>query len=287
MREVALSTVAYDGHDLDVALASAAALGFDAVELAHIEGYADSIDDAVFGEEEGARAAALLRAHGLRCSAVSAHIDLADPRAVARMLARIRYAAAVGARRVVTNAASAARGQDFEATVRALLPHAERLGVALCLENPGSGVPSVLDDGAAAAAILGRLDHPLVRLNYDFANALSHFPWRFAAEADFVQALPWLAQLHLKDVKRGPAGDFSFPALGDGEVDFAAVFRALEPAPAVALSLELPLRLRRRPGGQPWRLPAPLPLPEIEAIVARSRRYLLALLARQASEPRA
>lgn len=278
MRELALSTVAYDGHDLDVALASTAAVGFEAVELAYIEGYADTIDDAVFAGEEAARAAAMLRAHGLRCSAVSAHIDLADPRAVERMISRIRYAAGVGARRVVTNAASLAAGQGFDATVRALLPHAERHGVVICLENPGSGVPNVVNDGATAVAVLERIGHPLLRLNYDFANALSHFPWRFATEADFVQTLPWLEQLHLKDVRRGPAGDFSFPALGEGEVDFTAVIEVLRSERAVALSVELPLRLRRNPGGRPWRLPDPLPREEIDAVVQRSRSFLLDLL---------
>lgn len=45
---LSVSTVAYDGHPLDVALASLAALGIDTVELAYIEGYSTAFDESVF-----------------------------------------------------------------------------------------------------------------------------------------------------------------------------------------------------------------------------------------------
>ena len=282
--EVAASTIAYDGHDLAVALASLAGLGFEAVELAHIEGYAEAIDDAVFATGEAARAVALLREHGLRCSAVSAHIDLGAPGAADRMARRLEFCARVGARRVVTNAAPRAEETAFYAAIEVVAREAEQTGTVVCLENPGNGVPNVLDGGAGAVEVMRRLAHPLVRLNYDFANALSHFPWRFSTEQDFLQALPWMEQLHLKDVRRAADGSFSFPALGEGEVDLGAVLSRLgEPAPAV-VSLELPLRLRRRPGGSPWRLAEPLSLAFVEDVLARSRTFVLERLAPAAGE---
>jgi sugar phosphate isomerase/epimerase len=81
----------------------------------------------------------------------------------------------------------------------------------------------------------------------------------------------------LKDVQRDAEGGFSFPALGEGEIDFPAIFAALGPRSEVPLSLELPLRLRRRPDGRPWRTPQALELSAINDVVDRSRRYVLGL----------
>jgi len=60
---LSVSMVAYDGHPMDVALASLAALGIDVVELAYIEGYSATFDEALFSPSN-ARAADLPRRIG-------------------------------------------------------------------------------------------------------------------------------------------------------------------------------------------------------------------------------
>ena len=58
---LSVSTVAYDGHPLDVALASLAALGIETVELAYIEGYSTAFDENVFSTSNAQTVRSALR----------------------------------------------------------------------------------------------------------------------------------------------------------------------------------------------------------------------------------
>jgi sugar phosphate isomerase/epimerase len=285
MREFACSTLPFDGYDLDEAFSGIAAIGFEAVEIAFIEGYTNEFSDELFNQKSALRTRKLLGAAGLRCSAVAGHIDLSEATAVERMTRRIQFCSEIGASRVITNAARISRGMEFFSNIEKLIPLVEQANVSICLENPGNGVENVVNDGASAVAAIKRISHPLFRINYDFANTLSHFPDRFPAETDFEQTLPWLAQVHLKDVKRGVNNNFFFTALGEGMIDFRTIFATLLEARSTAtICLELPLRLRRREDGSPYRREGPIALKEISAILSRSRDFVTSGLSKSVLE---
>lgn len=276
------STVSFDGYDVTLAIEEIGKLGFDGVELGFIEGYVGNFSDELFGEDSARAIEAALQDAGLPCSAVSGHIDLADSDAVERTALRLRFAARIGSPRLVTNAAVRLNKEEFFRNMESIIREAERSKVIVCLENPGNGVANVIDAGASAAEVMKRIAHPLVRINYDFANTASHAPARstdrFQTETDFEHVLPWLEQLHLKDVRHAENGDFEYPAIGEGEIDFPAVLATLAKKNAKpVLSLEIPVRLRRHPDGSPYRRAEPVAIEEIAETLRRSRTYVSSL----------
>ena len=82
MRELSCSTLPFDGYDLDTAFSSLAATGFEAVEIAFIEGYAREFSDELFKRESASTTRKLLDAAGLRCPSLAGHIDLSEANAV-------------------------------------------------------------------------------------------------------------------------------------------------------------------------------------------------------------
>ncbi|HUX21871.1 MAG TPA: sugar phosphate isomerase/epimerase family protein, partial [Spirochaetia bacterium] len=225
------STVSFDGYEVAPAIEEIGKLGFDGVELGFIEGYVGNFSDELFGEDSARRVRAALGSAGLPCTAVSGHIDLSDDNAVERAALRLRFAARVGAPRLVTNAAIRLNEEAFFRNMEPIIREAERWKVIICLENPGNGVGNVIDGGVSAGDVMKRIGHPLVRINYDFANTASHAPAcsaaNFRSETDFIHTLPWLEQLHLKDVRRTSSGDFEYPAIGEGCIDFRSIFLTL------------------------------------------------------------
>ena len=108
MRPVAVSTVICEGHPLPRAFEAIAAAGFALVEPAYIGGYME-FDETAFSDAEAGRVRGWLRGAGLRAQALSAHVDLGQEGAGAMLARRIRFARAIGAGILVTNAAPRAR----------------------------------------------------------------------------------------------------------------------------------------------------------------------------------
>jgi sugar phosphate isomerase/epimerase len=269
------STVAFDGYDLDTAFIKIAELGFSWIELGFIDGYVSSFSETLFGKESARVVRALQASTGLRLSAVSAHIDLGYPESLEKIERRIGFCAELGCPRLITNGAASTREGEFYRTMERVVPAAESAGVTICLENPGNGERNVVNDGVSSAHVAQRIASPFVRINYDGGNTFSHFKTRFPAERDFEPALPWLEQLHLKDVALRSDGEYEYPALGDGQLDFARMAATLGESSAVsALSLEIPLRLRRRPNASPYRIDPPLSLDRIVSALRRSRQLV-------------
>jgi len=272
-RVVSVSTAAFDGYDLDLATAEIAALGATHVELAYIQGYVE-FDESAFGEANAARVARALAAAGLASVALSAHVNAGGERAAEELERRMDFARRIGAAIVITNAAPQAQRAAFLRNLERLLPRAEALGAVLALENPGHGSGNLIGTAADAVALVEAIGSPQLRVNYDFGNVLTYSGETVRPETDFEAALPVAAHFHFKDLRSDAAG-WSFTAVGDGTVDYAAVLRRLDAlGDATPVGLELPLRLRR-PGRQdPARAPDPVPLPVIREAVRRSLDFV-------------
>lgn len=269
---VSISTAAFDGHPLEIAIRACAAAGAGWVEPAYIAGYVD-FDETAFGDANAARVSAVMRAEGVGAVAVSAHVDAGLPGAAAMLRRRAGFARALGAGILVSNAGAADRRDAVRRTLDALLPTLEDLGVVLALENPGHGSGALLACAADGAALAAAVGSPLVRLNYDAGNVFTLSGGLVQPDADIGPALPWLAHLHVKDVAaRG--GDWAFTAIGQGDVNCRALARLLAArAPGIPVGLELPLRLSRPGRGDPVRAAGPLPLETIRAAIADSLRF--------------
>lgn len=278
---IAVSIVAYDGYPLETALESLARLGVPCFEMAYIEGYSNDFSESAFGPENARKLREITAAAGVPCRALSAHFDLSRPDGGEAMRRRIRFAAEIGAQLVSTVSGPSTRAQDFEKNVYSAIPLAEETGVVIGLENPADDSVATISNGADAARIVGAIGHPMVRVNYDPGNLLTHAPG-VAPQNDLEPALPWCAGVHLKDLRRTATG-YIHTALGEGAIDWSAFFDVLAQSPTMPLlSIEHPLRMKRDPFGRIVLDPALLSLHEIESVLQQSLRVANQQLARLA-----
>ena len=272
-RLISISTAAFDGYDLPVALDEIAAAGGTHAEIAYIKGYV-AFDEDAFSPGNAAAVADALRMAGLSSVAVSAHVNAALPEAVEQLRRRLRFARRIGADIVITNAGPANLRESLLRNLDAVIPEAEAQRVVIAFENPGHGAGDLIGTAAEAADFAQAVNSPWVRINYDIGNVFTYSGEQVLPENDIEAVLPSAAHLHAKDVRSTPDG-WTFTAVGEGSINYRAVLRRLaQHGASLPLGLELPLRLRR-PGRQdPVRAPDPLPLGEIRDAVRRSLDFV-------------
>ena len=267
-RQISVSTVAYDGYPLPVCFQELAHIGISRVEPAYINGYM------VFTEVDFEGPAiismnSLLKDHGLKASAISAHMDCGANGAEAMLARRIRFTAGIGARYTITNSTTPDRSDHLRKTLESNLRLAEELGVIIALENPGHGPSNLMVNAERGAELIKSFNSPHLRMNYDISNALTCTEGGTRPETDIDFALPISAYMHLKDATRID-GRWRYTAIGSGEIDYQALLTKLVARPEIPLTLELPLRLKRIFHRDPERERQLTPLPEIAAAIERS-----------------
>lgn len=275
---ISVSTAAFDGYGFDVILPSLARCGVDNVEFAFIDGYVEAFTDSDFTQDFAHDLRSEMHRYGQQCRYFSGHIDLGLEDAAARIEARCRFAAWLGAGFVITNAAVREREHTFFKQADTLAAIAHNYGVRILLENPGNGVPNVFDSAGDAKALLERLDNDAFGINYDMGNLLSHVPHQDALD-DARAALPLADHVHLKPCLRHGDG-IDFVSFGAGDTQDAALARALldQDKP---FSLELPFRLHRDANAQPWRDEQLVALERIESLILSSLEELALLTQHQ------
>lgn len=271
---IVVSLAAFDGHPFEVAVETVAALGAGFVEPALIKGYTDPFEEDIFSDELARSMRRQIEDRGLSCRAFSAHIDPGAPEGDDRLRRRIRFAAELGATRVVTNAARSEFEPEFFRRIDRLVRETEAAGVVVALENPGDGRPNVIDNAAAARRFIERYDTPWVRLNYDPGNLLTHQP-DLDPVSDARELGPGLISMHLKNATLTEGNRWRFTALNEGFIDYAAVLAHTDRLAAVPdYSLELPLRVSRAPGGRPFRDSDVVPIETIRKALEESLSWL-------------
>lgn len=274
MRPVSISTALFDGYPMDRALGEIAAGGAKWVEPAFIKGYVAFSEDDFSGGKATALSQAIRR-EGLGVIAVSAHMDCGGDDAGAMLERRIRFAGTVGARFLVTNAGKRSQEDKVLSNLRAAIPLCASTGVTVALENPGHGSDDLIENAAQGEALIQRIGSERIRLNYDAGNIFTYHRGGIQPAADVTRALPLVSHLHLKDVSDDGEGGWQFTALGDGLIDYQALWEVLPPD--LPLGIELPLRLRRPRKQDPMRVADPLPLPVIRTALRRSLEFLIRL----------
>jgi hexulose-6-phosphate isomerase len=190
----------------------------------------------VFGESQNplssdsgiAEMQALADRHGVAVASVCADyfmdrpITRADGSELREILARLHWlfgrCAKAGIERMVLPFVDASRMRDAQDRHRVvdvlhdLVPIAEREGVEVHLETDLAP--------AEFAALLGRIEHPAVKVNYDSGNSAS---LGFVPAVEFAAYGPRIGSVHIKDRVLGGGT----VALGSGDADLEAVFAGL------------------------------------------------------------
>jgi L-ribulose-5-phosphate 3-epimerase len=220
MTALAGHTNSYHPYSAEQAYAGLAEAGYRAVELSAVPGWTEHVD--VHGDPAGVLEQ--LDRHGLEALSISGHSDLTTREGLEHGLAVVRWAERYGLPVVNTAIGGHAHVEESEAAflanVGALADAARAAGVVIALEIHGD----LMATGALSARLLDRIGHPAVKVNYDTANVEHYGGVR--AEDDLPAIADRVANVHLKDM-RGGKGDWDFPAIGDGHVDFARVLAIL------------------------------------------------------------
>lgn len=271
---ILISTAAYDGYDLATAFREISRAGVDLVEVAFIEGYTDPFTEDYFNPDNAAEITALLAGHHLTCLSFSSHVDLSRQGIVGVFENRMAFAAALGARYIVSNAAPLEKKSQFMQNIKELGRAAAGLNLTIVLENPGDGRANVMDSGLPAARLIDEIGLETVKINYDFGNLLSHCHEKLRPEEDFRFVRDCAVHYHIKDVACDDSGWY-FTEIGRGAIDYRTILKELAALPApVPLSLEIPLRIRRAPDASPRRATQPVDLKEIQRVMDESVAFV-------------
>lgn len=272
-RIVSVSTALFDGYPMEQAIEEIAAAGVRSIEPAYIKGYVD-FDESAFSRANGEKLAARIASARMFVTAISAHMDLGTRDAEQMLRARIAFAATLGARFLITNAGPAADRASIVALLRTVAPECRAAGVQIALENPGHGSGNLIGDARGGRALLAELALPEVGLNYDVGNVFTYSRERVAPEADLRGAGQGILHLHLKDVAVTDDG-WTFTAIGDGSIDYRAVWAELPRE--LPVGIELPLRLDRTGRADPSRRAERVSLEAIRTAMRRSLDFVSAL----------
>ncbi len=269
----AVNTAIFDGYDPEIALRMIHEAGFQRVEFAYNQGYVGTLDPSLFSKENATRLTELMQRWSLQCVALGCTIDLGKVDAIAAFRQRIRFAPMIGARYLN---ACVARRQDraqLVANLRLLAPEAADHGCTICIENAGDDNYNVFVTAEDGIRLLAEIDHPAVAINVDAGNMVSYRD-RIDPLTETLALLPYSAHCHIKDVIVHPDGHLTFPALGQGSVDYVPILHELA-ARQIPYSMEIPLRMYRQTGdAMPVRDTKPVPLDRIRHVLEQSMGYV-------------
>ncbi len=180
------------------------------------------IETAVPTADEAADLRARLDASGLRVSSFQVRLDLSDEGVVVKAGEGFAVCEQFGVDRVFTSVRTPDGSRERAyARLRAIGDAAREHRVIVVIETH----PDLATNGDVAAETMRAVDHPNVRVNFDTAN-IYFYNEGADAVGELGKVLPYVEAVHLKDT-RGGVGQFDFPTLGEGVVDFPTVFRLL------------------------------------------------------------
>lgn len=227
-RIIGVNSNCYHGFSIDQALDGISKAGFQYVELTATKGWTEHVfPDMKFQDLISVKDK--LRETGLTAFAMSGHCNLMDQNRIQDFILNIQLAAFFGCEYIISSIGEAhladqkqASIQEVALHIKALNPYLEEYNLKLGLEVHGEH-----GSGLILKEIVDLIDLPRVMINYDTANAIYY--GNVNLQQDISYCVDQIGFLHIKD-KAGANQEWNFPALGQGSVDFPAVFQTLSDA---------------------------------------------------------
>ena len=272
--EISINTLAYEGYDLLTATTEISKMGASHIELGFTRGWMSSLTEGLFSEVNAKRMSKLLSDAGLSCVALAAHMDLTTESSISEFKKRMNYAKRIEARIVHTKVGPVSRKKNFMKNIEELARMAEQMDIIIGLENPAEGENEIIDSGKAGALIIKEIGSSFVKLNYDFGNTFAYSHGQVKPESDYRKALPYVAHLHLKDVKKNESGWY-FSQIGKGAIDYDAIIEGLiREKKLLPMSIELPFIFCISHDFIVRRSEKPMELSQITKILQHSLNYV-------------
>jgi L-ribulose-5-phosphate 3-epimerase len=178
------------------------------------------VEIAVPAPERASAVARQMEEHGLKVSTMIAPCDLSKEASTFVPAVRTARDMAVPILFISAKAGEMPRTQAYE-RLRELAQVADEHGVTLSLETH----PDLAENAMTARETITAVGHPRLGWNLDTAN-LYYYNEGINAVEECRRGLELIRSVHLKDTNGGYK-TWHFPALGDGVLDFAGVFRLL------------------------------------------------------------
>lgn len=237
--KICLNSNTYHGFPLSEALKGAQEAGIRYLEIAAVEGHTEHVNSRMSDAEVRA-VLSELRRHDIQVLSVGGHSNLMTSAGRSQFSDNIRLAARLGAAYVVTGTGETHGDHEviddeaeFVESLKGLVAEAAQLGISIALETHGNNYGT----GGQINRLVEKLGAENFGINYDTGNVI------FYADTEPYEDLERSAHnvtgIHLKD-KAGAPSEWNFPAIGDGNVDFARVFDILTRTRCAApLSIEI------------------------------------------------
>jgi len=267
---ISISTIAYDGYDLETALKQISQLGGRYVELDAIEGLSEHIklqdlEDSAFEKRIGT----MMRRFHLSSIAFSAHMDLSKEEAVPLFEKKMKFAKSLDVKIINTFSGPLERIHTFYKNIKSIDKLAKSMDLMVALETHGD----IISD-RSSLGVIEKINSENVRINYDFVNSFHSTRGEIDLEKDFESMLKYIVYLHLKDT-RLEKDTWHFTQIGKGIMDYQGIFKILKKIPRkIPMSIELPLRLEMKEDRVPKKTKPPLGIEEINKIVSDSLSYV-------------
>lgn len=225
-RMIGVNSNCYHGYSIEAAIDGISAAGFRYIELTATKGWTEHVfPDQKFLELQSLKNR--LKAAGLKPFAMSGHCNLMDPERLQDFIVNIQLAAFYGCGYIVSSVGEAhlkdrTMGTNREAAenITALLPYLKEYNMKLVLETHGAH-----GTGAAMKELVDLIDSEWVSINYDTGNVI--FYGNGDIKEDLSACIDQVGYFHLKD-KKGGVGEWNFPGLGEGGIDFPMIFDLLD-----------------------------------------------------------
>lgn len=194
-------------------------LGYDGIEPRLDAGHAHGLEVAATAQERS-RIKRQAAESGIALACLATSLKYADPSGTEKMLQdtreRIDLAGDVGAPAVRVFGGGIPKGTSREDAIgllvkslTAVADHAAERRVTLCLETHDDWC-----DPAHVAAVVGRVNHPAVGVNWDIMHPVR--AGKATVEESFETLRPWIRHLHVHD---GDKKENKMVPMGEGDID--------------------------------------------------------------------
>ncbi|NQT65971.1 MAG: sugar phosphate isomerase/epimerase [Actinobacteria bacterium] len=223
--KIGVMSTTYSNYDLEYALKGIANGGFKYIELSSVIVPGQFYKEHVFIDPNDIKMSAkLCKKYGITIVAVCAHGRLMMDNAVENFKKCIDAVNDLEVSYINTGTGDVENEKDqrrFYEEISLLGEYAAKKNITICLEIHDAW----FSNGRVASEIVRKIGMENIKINYDTANVIYFGDTR--PEDDIQNTLGNLGLVHLKD-KRGGYNVWDFPALGEGEIDFKAIFNALK-----------------------------------------------------------
>ncbi|WED28765.1 sugar phosphate isomerase/epimerase [Vibrio sp. DW001] len=270
-----ISTVAYSGYKIDVALDSIQSLGVEQIELALILGAIYGLKEEDVNVEFAQYAKNQLDIRGMTCSSLACHCPLTGDNCNTLLKKRLNICHTLDCKFLILYAPRDCSLNEFVEFVGESLQLSKKLGIRILIENVGDQLPYVFNGSSDLGSFCGSIDSSVMGVNYDPGNFASHRPLDNIVQ-DAIACLDACEHIHIKDVVRTET-HYEFCEVGDGICDYGELLTAMnQRTTPIMFSIEAPYGLERTLAGTAGFKPIEekLSVSEIEEKLCRSIEFI-------------